>query len=248
GSVDIPGREIGPGTGAVVFMLDPHRASRRRSQRGVLTATSLDAGFLVGAENELGGPQGPTVPASLVQVENASCFFGELRGWGEKRAGRPPRGSSSRPGSRARANRLRHLLTICRGVSRREAMTSLERPSAARRTILARMISQYGDVYLRALDWSCPRSSLVSLIRNGLELGKPVTSAETKSSPEPNVKARTIRHRIYETEYLATMIRAGSVRMTAGLFAALLSASRSEEHTSELSHQIISYAVFCLKK
>jgi len=81
-------------------------------------------------------------------------------------------------------------------------MTSLERPSAARRTILARMISQYGDVYLRALDWSCPRSSLVSLIRNGLDLGKPVTSAETKSSPEPNVKARKIRHRIYETEYL----------------------------------------------
>jgi len=67
---------------------------------------------------------------------------------------------------------------------------------------LARMISQYGDVYLRALDWSCPRSSLVSLIRNGLDLGKPVTSAETKSSPEPNVKARKIRHRIYETEYL----------------------------------------------
>src|SRR5437870_11105747 len=65
------------------------------------------------------------------------------------------------------------------------------------------MISQYGDVYLRALDWSCPRSSLVSLIRNGLDLGKPVTSAETKSSPEPNVKARKIRHRIYETEYLA---------------------------------------------
>ncbi len=83
-------------------------------------------------------------------------------------------------------------------------MTSLERPSAARRTILARMISQYGDVYLRALDWSCSCSSLVSLIRNGLDLGKPVTSAETKSSPEPNVKARTIRHRIYETEYLAS--------------------------------------------
>src|SRR2546425_12629264 len=81
-------------------------------------------------------------------------------------------------------------------------MTSLERPSAARRTILARMISQYGDVYLRALDWSCPRSSLVSLFRNGLDLGKPVTSAETKSSREPNVKARRLRHRIYETEYL----------------------------------------------
>src|SRR2546427_424191 len=93
-------------------------------------------------------------------------------------------------------------------------MTSLERPSAARRTILARMISQYGDVYLRALDWSCSCSSLVSLIRNGLDLGKPVTSAETKSSPEPNVKARTIRHRIYETEYLGILSRAEMRRST----------------------------------
>ena len=72
---------------------------------------------------------------------------------------------------------------------------------------MARMISQYGDVYLRALDWSCSCSSLVSLIRNGLDLGKPVTSAETKSSPEPNVKARTIRHRIYETEYLVSAVK-----------------------------------------
>src|SRR2546425_2202393 len=72
-------------------MLDPHRASRRRSQRGVLTATSLDAGFLVGAENELGGPQGPTVPASLVQVENATCFFGELRVAGKDPTAMSPR-------------------------------------------------------------------------------------------------------------------------------------------------------------
>ena len=47
---------------------------------------------------------------------------------GEKRAGRPPRGCSSRPGRRAKANRLRHLLTICRGVSKRVAMTSLDNP------------------------------------------------------------------------------------------------------------------------
>ncbi len=92
GSVDIPGREIGPGTGAVVFMLDLHRATGRRSQRGVLTATSLDAGFLVGADNELGGPQGPTVPASLgVQVENATCFLGELRVAGKDPTAMSPR-------------------------------------------------------------------------------------------------------------------------------------------------------------
>src|SRR6266478_8891784 len=90
---------------------------------------------------------------------------------GEKRAGRPPRGCDSRPGSRARANRLRHLLTIWRGVSRRAAMMSLERPCAASNTIFARTTSQYGDVYWRA--WACraTRSSLERTIANGLSLG-----------------------------------------------------------------------------
>src|SRR2546422_8770768 len=63
------------------------------------------------------------------------------------------------------------------------------------------MISQYGDVYVRALDWSCSRSSLVSLIRNGLDLGKPVTSTETKSGRERNAKGYKRRHRIYDMEY-----------------------------------------------
>jgi len=69
---------------------------------------------------------------------------------GEKRAGRPPRGCDSRSGSRAKANRLRHLLTIWRGVSRRAAIMSLQRPSAASNTIFARTTSQYDDVYWRA--------------------------------------------------------------------------------------------------
>ena len=88
----------------------------------------------------------------------------------EKRAGRPPRDCSSRRGRRASAYRLRHLLTIWRGVSRRAAMTSLERPWAA--TILALMTSRYGDVYLHALvsSWFC--SSLVRMMRNGLGLGR----------------------------------------------------------------------------
>src|SRR5207344_3022644 len=83
------------------------------------------------------------------------------RDWGEKRALRPPRGSSSRPGKRAKQNRLRHLLTIWRGVSSRAAITSLDSPSAARRTILARMTSQYDDVYFRAKDSRAWRSSAV---------------------------------------------------------------------------------------
>src|SRR5215470_19892940 len=80
---------------------------------------------------------------------------------GEKRAGRPPRGCSSRPGRRARANRLRHLLTIWRGVSKRAAIISLGRPWAARSTILALMTLRYGDVYFRALVSSSFCSSLV---------------------------------------------------------------------------------------
>ena len=95
----------------------------------------------------------------------------ERRGWGEKRALGRPRGCASRPGRRARANRLRHLLTICRGVSRRDAMTSLDRPSAASRTILARTTSQYGDVYLRAIASRARRSSRERLIAYGLFLG-----------------------------------------------------------------------------
>src|SRR5712691_5204564 len=68
------------------------------------------------------------------------------------------------------------------------------------------MISQYGDVYVRALDWSCSRSSLVSPIRNGLDLGKPVTSTETKSGRERNLKGYKRRHRIYDMEYSAAPV------------------------------------------
>src|SRR5262249_36546882 len=48
---------------------------------------------------------------------------------------------------------------------------SLERPSAARRMILARMTSRYGDVYFRARSSSSARSSLDSSMMCGLCLG-----------------------------------------------------------------------------
>jgi len=50
-------------------------------------------------------------------------------------------------------------------------MRSLEKPSSARRMIFARITSQYGDVYLRAMDSSDRRSSLERFISNGLFLG-----------------------------------------------------------------------------
>src|SRR5215831_13069518 len=72
---------------------------------------------------------------------------------------------------RARENRFRHLLTIWRGVSKRDAITSLDNPSSARRMILARITSQYGDVYFRVMDSSVCRSSLERFMSNGLFLG-----------------------------------------------------------------------------
>src|SRR5437879_5055742 len=83
---------------------------------------------------------------------------------------------------RAKEKRLRHLLTIWRGVSKRRPMTSFDNPWAARRTILARITSRYGDVYLRALDSNSPRSGCVRSIVNGLCLGIKGTSTEAQCS------------------------------------------------------------------
>ena len=85
------------------------------------------------------------------------------------------RGPANRPSRTVCAT----LLTTCRGVSRREAMVSLERPWAAIRTILARITSRYGDVYLRTLDFNSCRSSFVRTTVKGLCLGIEATSAET---------------------------------------------------------------------
>ena len=79
----------------------------------------------------------------------------------------PPRG---RPRVLSK-KRWRHLLTIWRGISSRAAITSLRKPSAASKTILARMTSRYGDVYLRARASSAARSSAVSSMTYGLCLG-----------------------------------------------------------------------------
>ena len=108
---------------------------------------------------------------------------------------------SSRPRRRSRKKRLRHLLTICRGVSRRAAMASLSSPSAAYSTILARMTSRYGDVYFR------PVASSRGSFRNG-EFN---TVWACSWHPLPRITvcrqvgeyARPIRHRSYGFRYSA---------------------------------------------
>ena len=111
------------------------------------------------------------------------CVSPQPRRWGEKRAGRPPRGSSSRPARRSLKKRWRHLLTICRGISNRAPISSLPRPVAARSTSLARMTSRYGDVHLRARASSSRRSAAVSVMTNGLVRGRLWPSSPVKRLP-----------------------------------------------------------------
>src|SRR5580704_19790094 len=59
-------------------------------------------------------------------------------------------------------------------------MTSLDRPSSARRMILARITSQYGDVYFLAIDSSAWRSPLERSMSKGLFLGIRVRTSDVK--------------------------------------------------------------------
>ena len=55
-------------------------------------------------------------------------------------------------------------------------MTSLVRPWPAKSTILARITSRYGDVYLRDILANSAYSSLVKVMTKGLSLGMTSTS------------------------------------------------------------------------
>src|SRR5712692_10414141 len=231
--VDIPRRQVRPGTAPTILVLDVQRPARRDRRRGMAALTGLNAGLLVGRDHIVARPQRAALPLPGIEIQHRTGALGKARvarkqptpmaprpnrvgiqpapegrladgrheaagqdfaaqlrhrpaalrppsaahrrsaspqrrRWGEKRAGRPPRGSSSRPARRWSKKRWRHLLTIWRGRSTRAAMTSLESPSAASKTSFARMTSRYGDVYVRARASSARRSFRVSRMTYGL--------------------------------------------------------------------------------
>src|SRR5579885_244030 len=115
-------------------------------------------------------------------------------------------------------------------------MISLGRPSSGRRMILARITSQYGDVYFLARDSSACRSSLERSIVNGLFLGirgtaslmprkSPFTmdlsrhqrrgSSDARVSDYVTVWVFTIRHCIYEWMYLGSTCKRWSINSSA---------------------------------
>src|SRR5688500_2294713 len=78
GAMDVPGGEIGPGAGPLIFVLDPDRLARPRRQRGMLAPACLDAGLLVGAQHIIAPSQGKTLPAPLIEIEDATGLGGEV--------------------------------------------------------------------------------------------------------------------------------------------------------------------------
>src|SRR5947199_9601715 len=86
-------------------------------------------------------------------------------------------------------------------------MMSLAKPSAANRTIFARMTSRYGDVYLRALAVSSSRSILLNSMEYGLRRG--IGTSRSGVCQTKRKSTLKIRHYIYEHEYLASYVQVG---------------------------------------
>src|SRR5207245_8960868 len=93
-------------------------------------------------------------------------------------------------------------------------MMSLAKPSAANRTIFARMTSRYGDVYLRALAVSSSRSILLNSMEYGLRRG--IGTSRSGVCQTKRKSTLKIRHYIYEHEYLGSPPRARRAAIVIG--------------------------------
>ena len=74
GVMDIKGGEVRPRSTALVFMLNAHGRTGQARQGGLSARACLDAGLLVCGHHELIVAQRPPIPASFVQIEDASRF------------------------------------------------------------------------------------------------------------------------------------------------------------------------------
>ena len=79
GAMHVQRSQVGPGAAAFVLMLNAHRLARLGGQAGMDTQASLDAGLLVGRDDELVVAQYLSLPAPLVQVQDPSGLGLEVR-------------------------------------------------------------------------------------------------------------------------------------------------------------------------
>ena len=79
GAMDIPGRQIGPGTSAEVLVLDACRAVGRRRQRRLFTAARLNTRLFVCGNDIVIAAQGSALPNAFVKIEDGTGFIGKVR-------------------------------------------------------------------------------------------------------------------------------------------------------------------------
>lgn len=79
GPADVVGGQVGQRAAAVVFVVDPHRASFARCQGRVASAAGLDGGLLVGGDHVLVWAQGRTFPDAGVEVQYPAGLDTEVR-------------------------------------------------------------------------------------------------------------------------------------------------------------------------
>ena len=82
GALHVPGGEVGPGAPSSILMFDAHAPTWGRWQGGMAPPPCLDAGLLVGREDEVGVRQRLSLPSTLVEVEDQARlrFEGRIAG------------------------------------------------------------------------------------------------------------------------------------------------------------------------
>lgn len=78
GAVDIQGRNIGPGTATEILVFHMHGSPWSASLRGLLAAAGLNAGLLIGRDNEFIVLERFVLPLAGVEIQDAPSFGGEF--------------------------------------------------------------------------------------------------------------------------------------------------------------------------
>jgi hypothetical protein len=78
-AVHIQGGEIGPGAQPLVFVFDPHGQAWTSRQGWMASLPSLNAGFLIRADDEFVLSERAIFPTPLVEIQEGAGFGGEVR-------------------------------------------------------------------------------------------------------------------------------------------------------------------------
>src|ERR1051325_10518518 len=78
GAMDVPSRQVNPGTPAKVLVFNPRGAVRGGRQSRLFRSSSLNAGLFVGRDDEVVSAQWSAVPNAMIQIEDRAGFGGKV--------------------------------------------------------------------------------------------------------------------------------------------------------------------------